>query len=80
MGVTITVASGDSGATGHYCDFCDGSPPYEIWNCPCYADSGSEMSGWNKSVSTWSGTGYWPYFPATSPYVTTVGATMVRDS
>eukprot|EP01034_Spumella_vulgaris_P029131 gene29131-36124_t len=77
MGVTITVASGDSGVTGYYCNSCDypTTPTYEIWNCPCQADSGSDVSSWPYD-STWTGTGYFPYFPAASPYVTTVGATM----
>ena len=49
----------------------------------CQKDSSSRTTGWNgpggggeKTRSTWRGQGYFPYFPASSPYVTAVGATM----
>ena len=34
------------------------------------------VSNWTDGNSSWSGMGYFPSFPATSPYVTAVGATM----
>lgn len=56
-GVTVMVSSGDNGAPG-------------ISNCPCNVNTGSETL--NKyppaGGATWSGTGYFPSFPATSPY------------
>ena len=60
MGVTILAASGDDGATG--------------FNYDCTGDSSSSYTGW--SGTGWTGRGYFPYFPATNPYVTAVGATM----
>lgn len=63
MGVTVTVASGDNGAPG------SGAV------CNCLLNSGSSGSPWTGS-NTWKGEGYFPSFPATSPYVTAVGATM----
>mmetsp|Transcript_15148 Transcript_15148/g.33417 ORF Transcript_15148/g.33417 Transcript_15148/m.33417 type:complete len:776 (-) Transcript_15148:189-2516(-) len=64
MGVTVLVSSGDDGVSGTYNgeDLCD-------------YDSGSSQADWTGS-NTWTGTGYFPSFPATSPYVTAVGATM----
>jgi tripeptidyl-peptidase-1 len=79
IGVSIMVASGDNGAIGNYCTECfkhlDSSP----YNCPCYANSGSDILSWTVSNS-WTGTGYFPSFPATCPYVTAVGATMGEAS
>ena len=48
---------------------------YDPLNCPCLADSGANTSSW-KYPNTWSGKGYFPTFPASSPYVLSVGATM----
>ena len=61
QGVTITVSTGDDGVSGS--------------NCACSEDSSSSLTSWNYS-SAWYGTGYFPSFPASSPYVTAVGATM----
>lgn len=63
LGVTVLASSGDSGV----------SQPGLGGNCS--SDSSSSSSGWAGS-STWSGKGYFPSFPASSPYVTAVGATM----
>jgi subtilase family serine protease len=83
-GVTFSVSSGDDGAIGHGCldsngnYACDTNSPSASDNCACDADSGSSQSaGWTGAA--WSGTGYFPSFPATSPYVTAVGATMGTD-
>lgn len=68
MGVTIVVSSGD-----------DGAPNYltSTGTCLCENDSGSHLLSWRNSLSApFSGQGYFPSFPATSPYVTAVGATM----
>jgi subtilase family serine protease len=63
LGVTITVSSGDNGA-----------PSISSSNgaCMCNTNSGSGGSQWNGS-NTWTGSGYFPSFPATCPYVTAVG-------
>ena len=45
------------------------------FSCLCDTDSSSEYSAWGGS-NQWSGVGYFPSFPATSPYVTAVGGTM----
>ena len=64
------------GATNTGCRVCDTHLPSSTSNCACQADSSSSASnGWSGS-SAWSGTGYFPSYPASSPYVTAVGATM----
>jgi subtilase family serine protease len=77
LGVTILVSSGDNGATNYGCTSCAGTPTPD--NCACSASSSSGKSDWPYS-STWSGKGYFPSWPATSPYVTAVGATQGLDS
>jgi tripeptidyl-peptidase-1 len=68
MGSTIIVASGDNGAPGTGMGGgCSASM--------CNEDTGSNTLSWSMP-SAWSGAGYYPSFPATSPYVTAVGATM----
>ena len=67
MGVTVTVSSGDDGA------------PNEGFRCQCTENSGSIHSSWTGNNS-WSGEGYFPSFPASSPYVTAVGATQGPES
>lgn len=59
-GVTIFASAGDDGVAGP--------------KCKCSADS-STRRDWSGS-NTWSGQGYFPGYPATSPYVVAVGATM----
>jgi tripeptidyl-peptidase I len=61
IGVTVTISSGDNGVANS--------------GCGCTNSSSSTSSSWTGS-GTWSGTGYFPSFPASSPYVTAVGATM----
>lgn len=61
-GVTVTVSSGDDGAPNDY-----------QGQCLCNYTSGSGGTGWTGA--SWSGSGYFPSFPATSPWVTAVGAT-----
>jgi len=72
MGATIVVATGNDGASTSTGD-----------SCQCGADSSSKGSSWYSSggggagtKSGWTGQGYFPYFPASCPYVTAVGATM----
>ena len=60
VGVTIVVASG-AGVAGV--------------SCSCSADSSSSTARWS-GTNSWSGVGYFPSFPASSPYVTAVGSTM----
>jgi len=66
QGVTIVVSSGDDGVAGV--------------RCRCSTDSGSSSSPWQQQDSGWNGKGYFPVFPASSPYVTVVGATMGPES
>lgn len=63
MGTTIIVATGDDGVASNISDMC-----------LCNIDSSSESSSW-KGNNTWQGKGYFPSFPATSPWVTAIGAT-----
>ena len=60
MGVTIFAASGDDGVAGY--------------NCQCTADSSSKYSLWGGD-NAWTGNGYFAQYPASCPYVVTVGAT-----
>mmetsp|Transcript_10297 Transcript_10297/g.15463 ORF Transcript_10297/g.15463 Transcript_10297/m.15463 type:complete len:672 (-) Transcript_10297:785-2800(-) len=82
MGVTIAVASGDDGAPNSYYPGNSNTA-----QCMCSLDSSSsnKKNYWTSSTgpgggavtkSGWSGQGYFPYFPASCPYVTAVGATM----
>lgn len=74
QGVTIVVASGDNGVmNGGFSSSgqCDSSV--------CSADSSSDIA-YNWDGISWSGQGYFPSWPATSPYVTAVGATMGPES
>jgi len=71
LGSTIVVSSGDNGAPGTGMNGCSASM--------CNSNTGSGTLPWSGSwsgTSSWSGAGYYPSFPATSPYVTAVGATM----
>lgn len=63
IGVTILVSSGDNGAAGYDCK-----------KGACDQDSSSDGSYWSRS-SSWTGTGFFPKFPAGCPWVTAVGAT-----
>jgi hypothetical protein len=54
IGVTIVAASGDAGVSN--------------FNCDCTQSSSSATSpGW--SGNSWDGEGYFPTFPASSPWV-----------
>lgn len=75
MGVSVFVSSGDDGVAGDYCNTCKPNRRSTPMNCPCTADSGSSSGTQWRGGSSWSGQGYFPSFPATSPYVTAVGAT-----
>eukprot|EP01035_Chromulina_nebulosa_P017652 gene17652-23233_t len=70
LGVTVTVSSGDNGVS---------TISSSTSTCECNNPSGSNILTWSVS-SSWSGTGYFPSFPATCPYVTAVGATMGPNS
>lgn len=75
MGVTILVSSGDNGVMGYGCKKgCDSSKPTSLTNCVGDLPTASSTTTWGGSNS-WSGKGYVPKFPATSPYVTVVGGT-----
>lgn len=65
IGVTILAATGDDGVA---------SRTQSTSQCKCTTDSSSNKFAW--SGSSWSGQGYFPNFPCSSPYVTAVGATM----
>ena len=73
QGVTIVVSSGDDGAVNIGCSSCNSNQANTYDNCACNANSGSPTT-WTGPK--WTGTGYFPSFPATCPYVTAVGATM----
>ena len=61
LGATVVVSTGDNGVSFQpYCSTC--------------SSSSGKPSYW--SGASWSGKGYFPQFPATSPYVTAVGGTM----
>jgi len=60
MGTTIFVSSGDDGVSGY--------------SCLCNQNSSSSDYWW--ASNNWNGMGYFPQYPATSPYVVAVGATM----
>ena len=72
VGVTIAVSSGDNGVI-NYVFPCISQYTVSFFNCACQASSSSSASSW-ACTNTWTGTGYFPSFPATSPYVTAVGA------
>ena len=44
----------------------------------CTQPSNTDSNYWTDTSHTWSGNGYFPKFPASSPYVTAVGATSTR--
>lgn len=73
MGATIIVSSGDNGVANSGCN-CNSSLPITSQNCACLKDSGSGICSYPTNNS-WTGEGYFPSFPATSPYVVSVGAT-----
>ena len=68
MGTTIVASSGDNGAANVYSASSTSQP-----TCQCSVNSGSKASLWTGPG--WSGKGYFPSFPATSPYVVAVGGT-----
>jgi tripeptidyl-peptidase I len=65
-GVTILVSSGDNGAVGN--------------GCGCNTNSSSSKLGYWTGPGTWTGVGYFPSHPASSPYVVAVGATAGPES
>ena len=73
--MSIFVSSGDDGVTNYGCG-CNASEPISSANCAYQADSGSDIIADWKPAKSWKGTGYFPSYPATCPYVTAVGATM----
>lgn len=76
IGVTLLISSGDNGISNWGCK-CSSASPISPTNCACNANSGSSANNapWT-GAGTWTGTGYFPSFPASSPWVTAVGATM----
>ena len=62
MGISVLVATGDDGVSN--------------FRCSCTLDSSSYFSLWPEERESWEGSGYFPSFPASSPYVTAVGGTM----
>lgn len=57
MGTTILVSSGDDGVSGSGCDCTDDSSSNQV------TDNYTPQGG-----ATWTGTGYFPSFPASNPY------------
>jgi tripeptidyl-peptidase-1 len=68
MGTTIVASSGDNGAANVFATSAASAP-----TCQCNSDSSSASSLWTGGG--WGGKGYFPSFPATSPYVVAVGGT-----
>lgn len=66
MGVTFLVSSGDDGVMGN-----GAGGQGCIAACTTSSSTNPLWSG-----TSWTGTGYFPDFPASCPYVTAVGATM----
>jgi subtilase family serine protease len=64
-GITIFVSSGDNGVSYDYSNTC----------LCAYSSSSSILNSGVWTGSAWTGTGYFPSFPASSPYVVAVGAT-----
>lgn len=73
MGSTILVSTGDNGVSDS--GSCDASKPISFLNCACNASSSVTFPNETQTGNTWSGSGYFPGFPASCPYVTAVGAT-----
>lgn len=74
IGVTTMVSSGDDGVMGALKQQGSSS------ECSCFAPSGydtlTDSNKWDPiTYGTWSGKGYFPSFPATSPWVVSVGGT-----
>ena len=65
IGVTIVVSSGDNGVINFGCP-CNTAAATSPDNCACNAPSGSAYSLW-AGTNTWTGNGYFPSWPATSP-------------
>jgi tripeptidyl-peptidase I len=71
-GVSIIVSSGDNGGVG-----TGFSSTGACSKTTCETDSSSRTgSASNWGGKSWTGSGFFPSFPATCPYVTSVGATM----
>ena len=93
MGVTIIAAAGSSGAANDasYCDATSGPTEVRMYRCN-YVHGRRNILFWSPFLVTRilfvtfllfsqaPGKGYFPSFPATSPYVTAVGATMGPES
>lgn len=79
MGVTVLVSSGDDGASNFGCA-CNSNKAVSYLNCACGADSSSSVGSTSWSGQSWKGSGYFPSFPSTCPWVTSVGGTMGADA
>lgn len=66
IGITIVASSGDDGVAGPTCGCIDDSS----YNSALYADP----KIWG-GAGTWTGEGYFPQYPCSSPYVLAVGGT-----
>eukprot|EP01036_Dinobryon_divergens_P033148 gene33148-42870_t len=81
LGVTVVASSGDDGAPNQ---IRASSSSKATCGCSIDSSSSNNKNYWTKSggglgtSQTWSGKGYFPNFPASSPYVTAVGATMKK--
>lgn len=84
QGVTILAASGDDGVADYGARTCTAGQVSTANNCACKADSSSYIDYDGTSISQagnkWTGTGYFPSFPASCPYITAVGGTQGPES
>jgi tripeptidyl-peptidase-1 len=70
-GVTLVVASGDDGVANFKC----GEEPLDS----CNEEAGTDQWALSWDGKPFSGKGYFPSFPASSPYVTAVGGSQMRS-
>ena len=82
MGSTILASTGDNGVADAFArkQFCNPITP----DCACSLNTSSaafqsSASSVSQTKNTWTGQGYFAHFPASCPYVTAVGATMLES-
>jgi len=84
QGVSILASSGDDGVANYGARNCNAGQLSTAYNCACKADSSSVINSDGTSISQagnkWIGTGYFPSFPGSCPYITAVGGTQGLES
>ena len=81
LGVTVVASTGDDGAPNQ---IQVSSSAGSVCACSIDSSSSNRRNYWTQSggggagtSNRWTGQGYFPNYPASCPYVTAVGATMV---